>query len=297
MFSIKILLKFNEVISIHRTPDNETCLQLAIKNRLTVVVEALCQKGVDMSISDASGNAPLWLALDGGDEDIASILVRYGVDTDSWGEGPEGCYQTLLHKAIDENNQSVACFLIQRPGPGGRGGEEARDQASPLHLCCQWGLEDVVRTLVEHGANINAKDSEGKTPLHVAIENSHHSITCLLLCHPGLDLSIRDKSSLTPFASAMSCKNERAARAILDKMPTAAEQYDKRGRNFLHLAVEKGDLEAILFLLSVGVDLGSRVRDASQATPLHLAAERGLELPLRNLLLAGARPDERDAHR
>jgi len=30
-------------------------------------------------------------------------------------------------------------------------------QASPLHLCCQWGLEDVVRTLLEHGASINAK--------------------------------------------------------------------------------------------------------------------------------------------
>jgi hypothetical protein len=30
-------------------------------------------------------------------------------------------------------------------------------QASPLHLCCQWGLEEVVRTLLEHGASLNAK--------------------------------------------------------------------------------------------------------------------------------------------
>jgi ankyrin repeat protein len=30
-------------------------------------------------------------------------------------------------------------------------------QASPLHLCCQWGLEEVVQTLLEHGAAINAK--------------------------------------------------------------------------------------------------------------------------------------------
>lgn len=35
------------------------------------------------------------------------------MDTDAWGEGPDGCYQTLLHKAIDESNQSIARFLIQ----------------------------------------------------------------------------------------------------------------------------------------------------------------------------------------
>lgn len=47
----------------------------------------------------------------------------------------------------------------RRPGPGGRGGDEAHDQASPLHLCCQWGLETVVQTLVEHGAAINSRVS------------------------------------------------------------------------------------------------------------------------------------------
>jgi hypothetical protein len=45
----------------------------------------------------------------------------------------------------------------RRPGPGGRGADEVRDQASPLHLCCQWGLETVVQTLVEHGAAINSR--------------------------------------------------------------------------------------------------------------------------------------------
>lgn len=45
----------------------------------------------------------------------------------------------------------------RRAGPGGRGGEEAHDEQTPLHLCCQWGLESVVQTLVQHGANINVK--------------------------------------------------------------------------------------------------------------------------------------------
>ena len=45
----------------------------------------------------------------------------------------------------------------RREGAGGRGGEEAHDLAAPLHLCCTWGLEGVVRALLEHGANINAQ--------------------------------------------------------------------------------------------------------------------------------------------
>jgi len=68
------------------------------------------------------------------------------------------------------------------------------------------------------------KDVDGKTPLHIAIENQHHTIISLLLSHPVLNLSIRDKAGATPFAAAMTVKNNRAAQAILDREPTAAEQ-------------------------------------------------------------------------
>lgn len=50
---------------------------------------------------------------------------------------------------------------VRKPGPGGRGGEEARDLMTPLHLCCSWGLEDTVQALIEHGAKVNARVSVG----------------------------------------------------------------------------------------------------------------------------------------
>ena len=81
-----------------------------------------------------------------------------------------GCHQTLLHRAIDENQEEFATFLIRcgcdlnsprKVGPDGRGGDEAHDLATPLHLCCQWaGLPIVVEALLEHGANKNAKVSQ-----------------------------------------------------------------------------------------------------------------------------------------
>ncbi len=68
------------------------------------------------------------------------------------------------------------------------------------------------------------QDAEGKAPIHHAILNQHTVIISLLMSHPGLDLTLRDKQGLSPFAIAMTTKNNKAAQAILDREPTACEQ-------------------------------------------------------------------------
>lgn len=286
------------------TGDQESPLQLAIHCRLPIVIDALCSRGVSFSAPDDKGDPPLWIALSSEQDDIAAVLVRHGVDTDCWGVGPDGCQQTLLHRAIDENKEYAAIFLIKsgcdldsprQPGPNGEGGDEAKDKASPLHLCCQWGLVRVLQTLIDHGANVNSLDCNQKTPLHMAIENQHDEIIGILLCHPGLDLKIRDKNGSTSFATALTIRNHKAAQRILERLPNAAEQMDQRGRNFLHIAIMKDDLESVLFLLAIQVDVNSRVQDVNQTPPLHLAASSKNEMLLRNLILAGARINDIDA--
>lgn len=59
-----------------RTQEGETALQLAIRNQLPLVVDAICTRGADMSVPDEKGDPPLWLALANRLEDIASTLVR-----------------------------------------------------------------------------------------------------------------------------------------------------------------------------------------------------------------------------
>ncbi|XP_043067768.1 rabankyrin-5 isoform X1 [Drosophila bipectinata] len=284
--------------------EQTSSLIMAIELNLPRVVEALCIIGAALSSFDNNGVSPLWTALKLGYEVEAQILVKHGVDTDCWDIGPNGCMQTLLHRAIEERKEFVAIFLIEsqcdldsarQPGTNDEGAGNGHDKSSPLHLCCRWGLTKVLQTLIDHGANVNSQDSDKKTPLHIAIVNNYDEIITILLCHPVIDLKLRDISGNTCFTTALEVRNHKAAQRILDRLPSAAEQMDQRGRNFLHLAIAKDDLESVLFLISVQVDVNSRVHDANQSTPLHLAAASQNEMITRNLILAGARINERDA--
>lgn len=99
---------------------------------------------------------------------------------------------------------------------------------------------------------------------------------------------MRNLAGQTSFAAALIRKNNVATALILKKDSKAAEQTDAKGRNFLHLAVMGADIETVLSLLSVRVNVNSRVQDGQAKSPLHLAIESGNEMIVRNLLLAGA---------
>lgn len=50
------------------------------------------------------------------------------------------------------------------------------------------------------------------------------------------------------------------------------------------MAVQNSDIESVLFLISVQVNVNSRVQDSSKLTPLHLAVQAGSEIIVRNLV-------------
>jgi ankyrin repeat protein len=72
---------------------------------------------------------------------------------------------------------------------------DARDanNATPLHLASSSELSgverllDVVRLLLQYGADIHARDDDGRTPFMRATENDHHEMMQLLLEHGAED--------------------------------------------------------------------------------------------------------------
>ena len=60
---------------------------------------------------------------------------------------------------------------------------------------------------------------------------------------------------------------------------------DSRGQNFLHLAVLNQDVESVIFLLSVAVDVNSKVQNPTKNTPLLYAVKTGAEIIVRHLVI------------
>jgi ankyrin repeat protein len=53
----------------------------------------------------------------------------------------------------------------------------------PLHIACGYGHAEVSLVLLDHGAEIDAKDKNGGTPLHDASYNGHAEVSLVLLGH------------------------------------------------------------------------------------------------------------------
>jgi len=80
---------------------------------------------------------------------------------------------------------------------------------APLHLGAKavWNAGEVVRILIEHGADVNIRiPSRGTTPLiHAARFNKLEA--CRVLIEHGADINAADSKGLTPLAWAMNLKN------------------------------------------------------------------------------------------
>eukprot|EP00731_Ephydatia_muelleri_P032845 Em0024g389a len=56
-----------------------------------------------------------------------------------------------------------------------------KDECSPLYMASQEGNLDVVKTLIQAGANINQVTKDNETPLFAASEKGHHDVVQSLL--------------------------------------------------------------------------------------------------------------------
>ena len=162
---------------------------------------------------------------------------------------------------------------------------------TPLHKAAFKGNTEIVKMLLEAGANPNKADKEAKTPLHEAVISGRRPEIVKLLLDTGADPTKADLDGRTPLYWAALMGHKNMVKFLLDAgiLPTKA---DHGGRTPLFHAVLLGNTEMVNLFLDAGAD--PTKADLRGNTPLHDAAFREKSEVVKILLAAGADPDKTD---
>jgi len=82
---------------------------------------------------------------------------------------------------------------------------------TPLHVACHFGQVNMVRFLLQHGANVDTSTSFGYTPLHQAAQQGHILVISLLLenkAKPNAVTNVSPVCTNSDYCSALSMLNE-----------------------------------------------------------------------------------------
>ncbi|QTG98974.1 ankyrin repeat domain-containing protein [Wolbachia pipientis] len=120
---------------------------------------------------------------------------------------------------------------------------------------------------------INTLDEYGYSPLRFAVENSNLQIVKYLV-ESGADLDIKYEKGFTPLHFAAVFGDLELARYLIDEEGVSFNVLDKYGRSPLHIASENGRIELVKYL--VGEKKANlNLQDKNGMTPLHFVAENG----------------------
>jgi len=155
------------------------------------------------------------------------------------------------------------------------------------------GNLDAVTSLLSSGANPNAQNIYGYTPLLTALANGFAKIA-LILIDFGASVHISTLEGLSALHLAAIHCDETMLEKLLECGAFLGVQ-DEEGDTLLHWAVREEKNNILSFLLTKATSLLDTQNEDGE-TPLHLAAVFGAEQTVETLLKNGATPDIKDAN-
>lgn len=197
-----------------------TPLHVACDLGHTDIVKALIKARCEVDATDNDGDTPLLQVIaNDGDVEIVRLLIEAGADPAARCHlGFTALCQALFvpvnrednARIIQEENSSQNIVvedsdlekfkLLHQAGADINAKDN--DGRTPLHVAAILPNEEVVRILIDAGASVNEQDADGNTPLHVAVQFKN-KLTVKLLLENDADINFKNQDEFTPFAYAV----------------------------------------------------------------------------------------------
>ncbi|XP_048228085.1 potassium channel AKT1 isoform X2 [Ricinus communis] len=156
--------------------NEKTALHFAASNGSDHCVMLLLEYGADPNRKDSEGNVPLWEALLGKHESVVQLLLDNGASFSSADVG-----QFAL-AAIEQNNLDL---LKEITNCGGDVTQPTRTGIIPLHSAISDGNFEMVKFLLDQGADVDMPDVHGWTARALADHQGHEEIQALIRTTQG----------------------------------------------------------------------------------------------------------------
>ena len=185
--------------------------------RLQDIVRLLLDRGANANARDKDCATPLHLATSRFGLPIVPVLLAGGACAnarDNRGQNP--LHRLLTNDNYDEDDclGAVRAFLKHAVDVNA----EDEDHATALHLTFDHHKLKVAPVLLNHGANPNAENNRGETPLHRLLKcdyfKDHHLDIVQLLLEHGANPNTRDKNDVIPLQLASRNGTQEVARLL-----------------------------------------------------------------------------------